>query len=202
MLSSTRIKSYALISLFSLLALAAGYQSIAYAEQGQNTSHIKINVKSVEDKLALADKEAEPLYQEMDSLQTSIASKKAQNLTANENSLTKELQKLNDDNSSLLTKFRQEMPDKTWTNLEEVKSLVAASHLSAEDKKALNSYFEQSTSIQNKLDLLYSTFEQSVASEDAQLVSLTAQVDRIYEKFGITKDVLTAYYATTGMPDD
>lgn len=202
MLSSTRIKSYALISLFSLLALAAGYQSIAYAEQGQNTSHIKINVKSVEDKLALADKEAEPLYQEMDSLQTSIASKKAQNLTANENSLTKELQKLNDDNSSLLTKFRQEMPDKTWTNLEEVKSLVAASHLSAEDKKALNSYFEQSTSIQNKLDLLYSTFEQSVASEDAQLVSLTAQVDRIYEKFGITKDVLTAYYATTGMPAD
>lgn len=202
MLSSTRIKSYALISLFSLLALAAGYQSIAYAEQDQNTSHIKINVKSVEDKLALADKEAEPLYQEMDSLQTSIASKKAQNLTANENSLTKELQKLNDDNSSLLTKFRQEMPDKTWTNLEEVKSLVAASHLSAEDKKALNSYFEQSTSIQNKLDLLYSTFEQSVASEDAQLVSLTAQVDRIYEKFGITKDVLTAYYATTGMPDD
>lgn len=202
MLSSTRIKSYALISLFSLLALAAGYQSIAYAEQGQNTSHIKINVKSVEDKLALADKEAEPLYQEMDSLQTSIASKKAQNLTANENSLTKELQKLNDDNSSLLTKFRQEMPDKTWTNLEEVKSLVAASHLSAEDKKALNSYFEQSTSIQNKLDLLYSTFEQSVASEDAQLVSLTAQVDRIYEKFGITKDVLSAYYATTGMPAD
>lgn len=202
MLSSTRIKSYALISLFSLLALAAGYQSIAYAEQDQNTSHIKINVKSVEDKLALADKEAEPLYQEMDSLQTSIASKKAQNLTANENSLTKELQKLNDDNSSLLTKFRQEMPDKTWTNLEEVKSLVAASHLSAEDKKALNSYFEQSTSIQNKLDLLYSTFEQSVASEDAQLVSLTAQVDRIYEKFGITKDVLTAYYATTGMPAD
>ncbi|MGT2958960.1 hypothetical protein A9Q68_08970 [Streptococcus bovimastitidis] len=202
MLSSTRIKSYAVISLFSILALAAGYQSLAYAEQGQDPSQVKVNVKSVEDKLALADKEAEPIYQTMDSLQASIASKKAQNLTPDENSLNQELQKLNEDNSALLSSFRQEMPDKTWSNLEEVKSLVAASHLSANDKKALTTYFEQSINIQNKLDVLYSAFDQSVASEDAQLVSLTAQVDRIYEKFGITKDVLSAYYATTGMPAD
>ncbi|MCK1169612.1 hypothetical protein MXZ18_08335 [Streptococcus uberis] len=44
--------------------------------------------------------------------------------------------------------------------------------------------------------------DQETAQYNAKLAILTQQADKIYEKHGITKDILAAYYMQTGMEAD
>lgn len=70
-----KITSLSLLTLLSLATFSATQYSKVYAQDPESSS--SVNIKTIDGQLAIADKEAEPLYKEMDSIQMNIEKIKA-----------------------------------------------------------------------------------------------------------------------------
>ncbi|EFR43651.1 hypothetical protein [Streptococcus pseudoporcinus] len=202
MMNLKYFKSLSLITLLSLSAFAGTYQAKTYADDTTHSSSLNINVKSVEKKLADADKEAEPIYSKMDKIQKRIKTIRADKLTSYEKSLTKKINTLNEKHQQLLETFYSQLGDKRWHSKTEALDLVSKSNLSHSDKSQLNSYFKDYYTYQRELNQKYHNFKKLTRSQENKLKTLTQKADAIYKKHGITKDILKAYYAQKGMKAD
>lgn len=195
-----KITSLSLLTLLSLATFSATQYSKVYAQDPESSS--SVNIKTIDGQLAIADKEAEPLYKEMDSIQSQIEGIKNQDYTPTATAISQEIDLLNHQNEVLLEKFYQTIGDQSWSSTEEAHQLVSKTNLSASEKEELTAYFNKNEELQAALkenDLL---LDQETAQYNAKLAILTQQADKIYEKHGITKDILAAYYMQTGMRAD
>lgn len=195
-----KITSLSLLTLLSLATFSATQYSKVYAQDPESSS--SVNIKTIDGQLAIADKEAEPLYKEMDSIQSQIEGIKNQDYTPTATAISQEIDLLNHQNEALLEKFYQAIGDQSWSSTEEAHQLVSKTNLSASEKEELTAYFNKNEELQAALkenDLL---LDQETAQYNAKLAVLTQQADKIYEKHGITKDILAAYYMQTGMRAD
>ncbi|GAA5348960.1 chromosome assembly protein [Streptococcus uberis] len=195
-----KITSLSLLTLLSLATFSATQYSKVYAQDPESSS--SVNIKTIDGQLAIADKEAEPLYKEMDSIQMNIEKIKASRFKPAEIAITTEIQQLENLNETLLEKFYQKIGNRIWNTKEEALNLISETTLSPSEKELLKDYFNKDEVLRKKLkenDLL---LDQETAQYNAKLAILTQQADKIYEKHGITKDILAAYYMQTGMEAD
>lgn len=200
MVNCKTITSLSLLTLLSLATFSAKQDSKVLAQDSHSSA--TISNKPLKKQLALADKEAEPIYQEMARLQRKIEKIKAQHFTPTATAISQEIERLNEHHASLLESFYQEIGDQSWSSKEEALSLVAQSNLTSSEKEALKAYFDQNEELQKILKEKTLRYDQETASYNAQLAILTQKTDKIYEKHGITKDSLATYYAQTGMRAD
>lgn len=80
--------------------------------------------------------------------------------------------------------------------------LVQHSSLSTTDKKTILTYFETVEILEANLNQAYDAFEQATLTQNDQLRQLTTKIDAIYEKHGVTKETLVAYYSTMSITAD
>ncbi|GAB6676812.1 chromosome assembly protein [Streptococcus uberis] len=200
MINYKTVTSISLLTLLSLATFSATHQSKVLAQDSNTVA--STNLKTLDSQLAIADKEAEPIYKEMDSIQMNIEKIKANRFKPAEIAIITEIQQLENLNEPLLEKFYQQIGDRIWNTKEEALDLINKTTLSPSEKELLKDYFNKDEVLQKKLkenDLL---LDQETAQYNAKLAILTQQADNIYEKHGITKDILAAYYMQTGMEAD
>ena len=59
----------------------------------------------------------------------------------------------------------------------------------------LKLYFEQRAYLETRLNDRYQKFDNSIENQNKELKILTSKIEKIYQKHGITKEVLKTYYA-------
>ncbi|GAB6684588.1 hypothetical protein BOVMAS27_15360 [Streptococcus uberis] len=166
-----KITSLSLLTLLSLATFSATQYSKVYAQDPESSS--SVNIKTIDGQLAIADKEAEPLYKEMDSIQMNIEKIKASRFKPTEIAITTEIQQLENLNESLLEKFYQKIGNHIWNTKEEALNLISKTTLSPSEKELLKDYFNKDEVLQKKLkenDLL---LDQETAQYNAKLAILT-----------------------------
>lgn len=77
----------------------------------------------------------------------------------------------------------------------EVKKLIDKTTLSTNEKDRLKLYFEQRAYLETRLNDRYQKFDNSIENQNKELKILTSKIEKIYQKHGITKEVLKTYYA-------
>ncbi|AJG25246.1 hypothetical protein DIX60_00815 [Streptococcus iniae] len=202
MMNTDKMKKISVAALLSLTTMTSVIAPVVLAEQHAHHHSKDIDVASIKAKIAKADKEAESLYKEMDSIQAQVDSIKAAKMGDADKRIPQEVEDLGKQNEAVLSKFYQAVGDKSWSSNQEVKDLVKQSAFSATDKKTLLTYFETVEILEAKLNQTYDAFEQATMTQNDQLRQLTAKIDAIYEKHGVTKDTLAAYYNTMEITAD
>lgn len=195
MLHSKKIHSLSLIAVLSLATYTSLQPNHVTAEQSQKTSTVHMSQKTIEHKLKVADKEAAPLYAKIDHIQRHIEVKKAKDLKVIELYINKDINQLEKQNKRLLTKFYTSIDNQTWDSTSEVKKLIDKTNLSTNEKDRLKLYFEQRAYLETRLNDRYQKFDNSIENQNKELKILTSKIEKIYQKHGITKEVLKTYYA-------
>lgn len=195
MLHSKKIHSLSLIAVLSLATYTSLQPNHVAAEQSQKTSTVHMSQKTIEHKLKVADKEAAPLYAKIDHIQRHIEVKKAKDLKVIELYINKDINQLEKQNKHLLTKFYTSIDNQTWDSTSEVKKLIDKTTLSTNEKDRLKLYFEQRAYLETRLNDRYQKFDNSIENQNKELKILTSKIEKIYQKHGITKEVLKTYYA-------
>ncbi|HGD1350699.1 TPA: chromosome assembly protein, partial [Streptococcus agalactiae] len=107
----------------------------------------------------------------------------------------KDINQLEKQNKRLLTKFYTSIDNQTWDSTSEVKKLIDKTNLSTNEKNRLKLYFEQRAYLETRLNDRYQKFDNSIENQNKELKILTSKIEKIYQKHGITKEVLKTYYA-------
>lgn len=202
MMKTDKMKKMSVVALLSLTTMTSVIAPVVLAEQNANHQSQDIDVASVKAKITAADKEAESLYQEMDSIQAQVDDIKVATMGDADKRIPQTVEALGKQNEAVLSKFYQIMGDKSWSNNQEVKDLVQHSSLSTTDKKTILTYFETVEILEANLNQAYDAFEQATLTQNDQLRQLTTKIDAIYEKHGVTKETLVAYYSTMSITAD
>ncbi|MGJ0023174.1 hypothetical protein N1495_01045 [Streptococcus didelphis] len=197
-------KIYTILTVLTLATVAVVNDKNIFADQPVNKQQTnqKVDIKDIESKLALGDKKAEPIYKKMDSIHLKIEGIKKTDVVPVEKELIKKLNDLDENNSALLEKFRNETKNKEWENTSEAIELLSKTELTKNEKQQLFDYFTTNEKYQKSLDNIYKSFEEKTKGYNNQLIKLTTQTNDIYKSYGITESTLKAYYAIKGMTAD